>query len=217
MLAYTEDVLAGRLGDAIAKCAREWASLPGSPYGQPTRTMAQARATYEQFGGAYEPASEPIVTELHPTPAPATPEPPMPAGEALDWPVPRTEEKDMPAPGLLGALAGVAIDLFSPLARKEIGRHTGNAATTDQLTTTVIEALKKATGQTDPVAAVADSCVGCGLCGEVAHAAVLCPSFYRAEIINNPSAWDRFKQGLRQRVIGWLQNRIERRLEGISA
>jgi indolepyruvate ferredoxin oxidoreductase alpha subunit len=69
----------------------------------------------------------------------------------------------------------------------------------------------------DPVAAVADSCVGCGLCGEVAHAAVLCPSFYRAEIINNPSAWDRFKQGLRQRVIGWLQNRIERRLEGIAA
>ena len=69
----------------------------------------------------------------------------------------------------------------------------------------------------DPVAAVADSCVGCGLCGEVAHAAVLCPSFYRAEIINNPTAWDRFKQGLRERVIGWLQNRIERRLEGIAA
>jgi indolepyruvate ferredoxin oxidoreductase alpha subunit len=59
--------------------------------------------------------------------------------------------------------------------------------------------------------------VGCGLCGEVAHAAVLCPSFYRAEIINNPTAWDRFKQGLRERVIGWLQNRIERRLEGIAA
>src|SRR5699024_1271750 len=35
----------------------------------------------------------------------------------------------------------------------------------------------------DPVASVVDSCVGCGLCGEVAHAAVLCPSFYRAKII----------------------------------
>jgi indolepyruvate ferredoxin oxidoreductase alpha subunit len=69
----------------------------------------------------------------------------------------------------------------------------------------------------DPVASVSDSCVGCGLCGEVAHAAVLCPSFYRAEIINNPNTWDRFKQGLRERVIGWLQNRIERRLEGIAA
>ena len=29
--------------------------------------------------------------------------------------------------------------------------------------------------RTDPVATVLDSCVGCGLCGEVAHAAVLCP------------------------------------------
>ena len=69
----------------------------------------------------------------------------------------------------------------------------------------------------DPIATVIDSCVGCGLCGEVAHAAVLCPSFYRAEIINNPTAWDRFKLRLRTGVIGWLQNRIERRLEGIAA
>ena len=47
--------------------------------------------------------------------------------------------------------------------------------------------------RTDPVAAVIDSCVGCGLCGEVAHAAVLCPSFYRAQIVSNPTGWDRFK------------------------
>ncbi|WP_299766187.1 indolepyruvate ferredoxin oxidoreductase subunit alpha [Ramlibacter sp.] len=69
----------------------------------------------------------------------------------------------------------------------------------------------------DPIATVVDSCVGCGLCGEVAHAAVLCPSFYRAEIINNPSRWDRIKQGVRGRVIGWLQARIERRLQGLAA
>jgi indolepyruvate ferredoxin oxidoreductase alpha subunit len=43
----------------------------------------------------------------------------------------------------------------------------------------------------DPVATVIDGCVGCGLCGANAHAAVLCPSFYRAEVIQNPSAWDR--------------------------
>jgi len=69
----------------------------------------------------------------------------------------------------------------------------------------------------DPVAAVIDSCVGCGLCGEVAHAAVLCPSFYRAEIVNNPTRWDRLKQRLRGAVIGWLQARIARRLEGLAA
>jgi len=38
----------------------------------------------------------------------------------------------------------------------------------------------------DPVATVIDGCVGCGLCGENAHAATLCPSFYRAEVIRNP-------------------------------
>ncbi|MGA8007011.1 MAG: indolepyruvate ferredoxin oxidoreductase, partial [Burkholderiales bacterium] len=57
----------------------------------------------------------------------------------------------------------------------------------------------------DPVAHVNNDCVGCGLCGEVAHAAVLCPSFFRAEIIHNPSRWDRFKDSLRRTVIGWLQ------------
>jgi indolepyruvate ferredoxin oxidoreductase, alpha subunit len=57
----------------------------------------------------------------------------------------------------------------------------------------------------DPVAHVNHSCVGCGLCGEVAHAAILCPSFYRAEIVQNPGAWDRFIARVRTSVIGWLQ------------
>jgi indolepyruvate ferredoxin oxidoreductase, alpha subunit len=58
--------------------------------------------------------------------------------------------------------------------------------------------------RTDPVATVIESCVGCGLCGEVAHAAVLCPSFYRAEIIRNATWRDQFMHRLRQRVIGWF-------------
>jgi len=57
----------------------------------------------------------------------------------------------------------------------------------------------------DPVATVLDSCVGCGVCGEVSHAAVLCPSFYKAQIVSNPSRWDRLRDSVRQRVIGWLQ------------
>ncbi|HEY5216623.1 MAG TPA: indolepyruvate ferredoxin oxidoreductase subunit alpha [Pseudolabrys sp.] len=58
--------------------------------------------------------------------------------------------------------------------------------------------------RSDPVATVIDSCVGCGLCGEVAHAAVLCPSFYRAEIVRNATWRDRALFRLRQKVIGWL-------------
>jgi indolepyruvate ferredoxin oxidoreductase alpha subunit len=58
--------------------------------------------------------------------------------------------------------------------------------------------------RSDPVATVIESCVGCGLCGEVAHAAVLCPSFYRAEIVRNANAFDRTLHRLRRRVIGWF-------------
>ncbi|HEY0224343.1 MAG TPA: indolepyruvate oxidoreductase subunit beta family protein [Pseudolabrys sp.] len=58
--------------------------------------------------------------------------------------------------------------------------------------------------RTDPVAAVIESCVGCGLCGEVAHAAVLCPSFYRAEMVRNATWRDRALFRMRQKVIDWL-------------
>jgi indolepyruvate ferredoxin oxidoreductase alpha subunit len=58
--------------------------------------------------------------------------------------------------------------------------------------------------RSDPVATVIETCVGCGLCGEVAHAAVLCPSFYRAEIIGNPNVWDRTLDRMRRTVIGWF-------------
>lgn len=64
--------------------------------------------------------------------------------------------------------------------------------------------------RTDPVATVLDSCVGCGVCGEVAHAAVLCPSFYKAQIVSNPSRWDRLRQRVRAALIGWLQEREAR-------
>jgi indolepyruvate ferredoxin oxidoreductase, alpha subunit len=54
----------------------------------------------------------------------------------------------------------------------------------------------------DPVATVIDGCVGCGLCGENAHAAVLCPSFYRAEVVQNPGAFDKFMNRIRSFVRG---------------
>jgi indolepyruvate ferredoxin oxidoreductase alpha subunit len=63
----------------------------------------------------------------------------------------------------------------------------------------------------DPVAAVDNTCVGCGNCGEVAEAAVLCPSFYRADIIHNPTRWDLRLARWRGAVIGYLQRRREAR------
>ncbi|MCY4066303.1 MAG: hypothetical protein OXF57_08070, partial [Rhodospirillaceae bacterium] len=61
-------------------------------------------------------------------------------------------------------------------------------------------------------------CVGCGLCGEVAHAAILCPSFYKAEIVYNAGPFERWLAGMRQRVIGMVYSpeelRLAPRLEG---
>lgn len=65
--------------------------------------------------------------------------------------------------------------------------------------------------RTDPVATVLNSCVGCGVCGEASHAAVLCPSFYRAEIVSNPDRGDRLWARFANGVIGFLQRRLAAR------
>ena len=57
----------------------------------------------------------------------------------------------------------------------------------------------------DPVATVIDGCVGCGLCGENAHAATLCPSFYRAEVVQNPRWHERVIDAMRGVVLRLLQ------------
>ena len=63
----------------------------------------------------------------------------------------------------------------------------------------------------EPVATVLDSCVGCGVCGEAAHAAVLCPSFYKAQIISNPSRLDRWMNTLRRWMIEKIQEKMIKR------
>ena len=60
----------------------------------------------------------------------------------------------------------------------------------------------------DPVASIDQSCVGCGNCGEVADAAILCPSFYRADIVHNPGPFERWLDGLRA---GWRARLARRR------
>ena len=55
--------------------------------------------------------------------------------------------------------------------------------------------------RTDPVAHVNNDCVGCGLCGEVSHAAQLCPSFAQIDVIQNPSALDRLRRRLSDAII----------------
>jgi indolepyruvate ferredoxin oxidoreductase alpha subunit len=65
--------------------------------------------------------------------------------------------------------------------------------------------------RTDPVATVLDSCVGCGVCGANAHAAVLCPSFYRTDVIQNPTRRDRALARIRRSWMRLAARGIERR------
>jgi indolepyruvate ferredoxin oxidoreductase alpha subunit len=62
--------------------------------------------------------------------------------------------------------------------------------------------------RTDPVAHVNNGCVACGLCGEMAHAAILCPSFYRAQRTINAGWFERKKHEIRRAVIGRLARSV---------
>jgi indolepyruvate ferredoxin oxidoreductase alpha subunit len=64
----------------------------------------------------------------------------------------------------------------------------------------------------DPVAHVDNSCVGCGVCGEVSHAAILCPSFYRARVVTHPMLRERIANAVRNALIAVLQAFGERAL-----
>jgi indolepyruvate ferredoxin oxidoreductase alpha subunit len=69
----------------------------------------------------------------------------------------------------------------------------------------------------DPVASVNNDCVGCGVCGEIAHAAVLCPSFWRADIVHNPGRADRLWHRVSMALIGRLQAGADRRRRARAA
>lgn len=133
----------GRLDEAIAGCAKEWASLPGSPYGQPTRTLAQAHATYAAAGGrlagVVQTDETPDVRTEHaqetgaplaqePSPAPhaqtaSAPEPNSASGKphsATPPAMPDTalhKEPNMPIPAIVGALLPVLTSAVPELVK----------------------------------------------------------------------------------------------------
>ena len=137
-------VLAGKWEEAIRLCNREWASLPGSPYGQPTLTMARALKT---LAAAPDRSIEaPIAPDPVPTPPPAlqpTPEP----------------QPEKPVAPLIPLLASTLIDIFAPVAReklsKEINRNTDTPQVADAIANGVIKAAREVTGKEDPLEAVA--------------------------------------------------------------
>ena len=55
-----------------------------------------------------------------------------------------------------------------------------------------------------PVAHVDESCVGCGVCGSVAHAATLCPSFYKLTVVHNPRTTEKLRAAFSQGLVRLL-------------
>jgi lysozyme len=48
----TSAMESGQFAQAVALLGKEWASLPGSPYGQPVNTLADLQSFYQSQGGA---------------------------------------------------------------------------------------------------------------------------------------------------------------------
>ncbi|MBI2058552.1 MAG: hypothetical protein HYT87_02155 [Nitrospirae bacterium] len=61
----------------------------------------------------------------------------------------------------------------------------------------------------DKIAWIDQTCVGCGLCGEVAHVARLCPSFFQVDRVENPG-WVEHKRS-------WFRRHLIRALAGNGA
>ncbi len=67
------EVREGKVSEAVEKCAKEWASLPGSPYGQPTVSLAKFLALYAFAGGSMGVSlSGAPIAVLRPDPEPAS-------------------------------------------------------------------------------------------------------------------------------------------------
>jgi len=146
-----EAVLAGRFEEAIRKCNREWASLPGSPYGQPTMTIQQARQVYEANGGRYEPdkplaAAPAAPIEDRPLPPYTEPAPP--------------QEPAMPAPlipivsALVPALLPALIEHIPALASIFGDRSKASKEQYAQAGVKVLEVIQAATGSRNAQEAV---------------------------------------------------------------
>lgn len=78
-------VCEGRFEEAVHLCAKEWASLPGSPYGQPTVTMGELANVYRAFGGILAPQADPGAVSVMPEPAPEPAPAPASAGASTEW------------------------------------------------------------------------------------------------------------------------------------
>jgi muramidase (phage lysozyme) len=103
-------VEAGNLRRALELCNREWASLPGSPYGQPTHTYEECERVFLAAGGTI---AAPIEERSTPDPGTEPAEPVAPAEPAE----PATPPEDKPMLPFIAAAIPALIDAAPDLIR----------------------------------------------------------------------------------------------------
>jgi muramidase (phage lysozyme) len=138
----------GDLAGAVKKCALEWASLPGSPYGQPTKSMDTVRAVYLLNGGDIgpglptAPASAPAAPATPAAPAVGRPKPAGGTAAALAALTP-TKEKAVMAPFIplaFSAIVEAVPALIRLFGSSEVSERNASAVEL------VVNAAKEATG-----------------------------------------------------------------------
>jgi len=126
-----DDVIGGWLESAIARCRKEWTSLPGAAENNPRWTLAKARDLYLSYGGALSLADGLQDAGLPPAP--------------IDEP-----RKGMDPLTLIGMLTSV----FSPLLRAKIDKVVGTEVG-KPLVDGLLGMAQTLTGKPDPLEAVA--------------------------------------------------------------
>ena len=149
-----EDVIEGRFEDAVRKCNREWASLPGSPYGQGGITMTRARAVWEAYGGG-------IPTTVQRDTQPAAPiiDRSIPARPADVERINNPEGETVAPIAFILPLLQSLFQVFTPLAQAKLtqtlNKQTGDAAMSGQMAQQILDIVKQAAGTVAPAAAPA--------------------------------------------------------------
>lgn len=162
-----DDVLDGRIEDAIGKCNKEWASLPGSPYGQPVMTLEKALRTYRAWreNDAEVPAATPVPSIPEKRQAAPMPAPPRPDAEPYAAPAPQPEKPKMAIPAIVAALLPTLIESIPKLG-KLFGSGSAVAERNIAAATAAMKIAQEAVGavnaqetveriKTDPAAAAA--------------------------------------------------------------
>lgn len=145
-----DDVLSGRVVEAMHKCRLEWASLPTATYGQPTQSSARALAVYEQWGGRFVEAASPAppVEDIIIDPVPVVPELAPSLGPSIPQEEPATNKETVMAPlipiftALLPELLKAVPVLSSLFPKSEVAER--NVAAATAITNAVVNATKSA-------------------------------------------------------------------------